>query len=68
MTATLQSDLKFENFKRHPKRNIFESIFWLNGSFFRGDRRYILKEEVKTYLMAHVPPLNSTIFISSAHI
>jgi hypothetical protein len=68
MTATLQSDLKFGNFKRQPKRNVFESIFWLNGSFFRGDYRDILKEEVKTYLMTHVPPLNSTIFISSAHL
>jgi hypothetical protein len=55
--------LKFDNFKRHPQRNIFESIFWLNGSFFSGDHRDILKEEVKTYLMAHVPPLNSTIYI-----
>ncbi len=27
-----------------------ECIFWLYGSFFSGDDRDILKEEVKTYL------------------
>jgi hypothetical protein len=31
--------------------------FWLNRLFLSGDDRYILKEEVKTYLTAQSWPL-----------
>jgi hypothetical protein len=43
-TATLQQRLEFDNFKRHPKRDIFECISSLNGSFFNGDDQDILRE------------------------
>jgi hypothetical protein len=45
------------------KRNIFEFTSWLNiGSFFSGEDREILKEEVKTYnILARLSPLDSTI-------
>ncbi len=45
----------------------FDYISWLNGSFFNGDDRGILKEEVKPNLMAQSSPLNSTLSFSSAH-
>jgi hypothetical protein len=43
------------------KLDTFECIVWLNGLFFSGDDRDILKEEVTTYIMAQSSPLNSTI-------
>ncbi len=50
MTASLQLDLEFDKFKQHPKRNMFESLSRINGSFFSAYDRDILKEEVNTYL------------------
>jgi hypothetical protein len=40
---------------------LFARIFWPNGSFFSRDDYNILKEEVKTYLMAQSLPLDLTI-------
>jgi hypothetical protein len=42
--------------------------FRLNGSFFSGDDRGILKEEVNAYLMAQSAPLKLTIYFSPAHL
>ncbi len=49
-------------FKPLLKCSIFNCISWLNGSFFGGEHRGILKEVVKTYRMAPVSPLNSPTF------
>jgi hypothetical protein len=68
MTATVQPDLEFDNFKQHPITcDIFDCISWLNGSFYSGDGRDILIEEINTYLLAQTLPHNSA-FFSSAHL
>ncbi len=59
---TSQPDVEFDNVKRHATSYIFECIFWFNGSFFSGGGRDILKEEVKTFLMAQSSPTNLRIF------
>ncbi len=51
-----------------PKRNLFACIYWLKSLLFSIAGRYIPKEDVKTYLMEDRSPLNSTIFVSSAHV
>jgi hypothetical protein len=48
--ALLQPNSEFDGFKRHPKRKIFEYIFWLNGLFLGDDDCDFLKEEVKLYI------------------
>jgi hypothetical protein len=55
----LLQDSKFDIFKQHLKR---ECISTLISSYFSGDGRDILKEEVKTYLMAQSSTLNLTFF------
>jgi hypothetical protein len=66
---TLQHGLKFDNFKPRLKSGIFIWISWLNGSFL-GDDWVFLKEEVKTYLMTPMSPLNSLTFfcLHSSHL
>ncbi len=59
---TLQPGFDIYKFNPQLKSCIFECISWLNGSFFVGDDRGILKEGVKTFLMAPMSPLNSPTF------
>jgi hypothetical protein len=59
---TLQPGLEFDNFKPRLKSSIFKCISWMNSSFFGGDDRGFLKEEVNTNLMASMSPLNSPTF------
>jgi hypothetical protein len=50
--------------KSQPRSKVgnFECMSWLNGSFFGVEHPGFLKEEVKTYLMAPMPPFNSPTF------
>jgi hypothetical protein len=45
---------EFDNFKPQLESNIFKCFSSLNGSFFEGDDRGILKEGAKNYPMAPV--------------
>ncbi len=65
---TLQPGLDFDIFKPRFKNDIFKCISWLNGSFFEGNDRGFLKEEVKAYLMVPLSPINSPTFLLSSHL
>ncbi len=51
----LQPGLVFDNFKPRLKSGIFNCISWLNGSFFGGYERGVLKElNQDLFIMAHI--------------
>jgi hypothetical protein len=52
-------------FKPLLKGSIFKCISWLNGSFFGDEHQGFLKEEVETYRMAPMSPLNPPTFLSA---
>jgi hypothetical protein len=65
----LQPGAEFDNFKPRLKSGVLECIIsWLSSSFFWYDDRGFLEEEVKTYIMAPMSPLNSPTFILSSHL
>ncbi len=59
-----QPGLEFDKSKPRLESVIFECIFRLNGSSFRGDAKGFLKGRIKTYLMAQMLPLNLPTFFS----
>jgi hypothetical protein len=67
-TATLQPDLEFDNFKRNPKRDIFECISCLSGSISRVIVGIFWNRKSTHHSQAQCLPLNSIFFFSSAHL
>jgi hypothetical protein len=65
---TLQPGLEFDNFKPRLTSSIFKSISWRKGSFLGDNDQSFLKEGVRTYQMAPMPPasfchLSPTVYI-----